>query len=105
MSDGHVENENYDYAELTLILTKVIKVPVKHSKVGAVKTECAYVDGVTGDLYNNINLKVETLTAGNYIVFYKGEFKGHQQWCHRLNNILMCPHQIDLKRISAKMFG
>ena len=105
MSDGHVENENYDYAELTLILTKVIKVPVKHSKVGAVKTECAYVDGVTGDLYNNINLKVETLTAGNYIVFYRGEFKGHQQWCHRLNNILMCPHHIDLKRISAKMFG
>lgn len=77
MEDGHHGHENYDYAELTLILTKVIKVPVKHSKSGATKSECAYVDGVTGDLYNSITLKVDTLTAGNYIIFYTGEFKGH----------------------------
>ena len=77
MEDGHHGHENYNYAELTLILTKVIKVPVKNSKTGATKNECAYVDGITGDLYNSINMKIETLTSGNYIVFYYGDFKGH----------------------------
>ena len=70
MADEHELDENYDYAELSLILSKVVKVPVKHSKSGATKNECAYVDGITGDLYNSVTLKVETLTAGNYIVFY-----------------------------------
>ena len=53
MGDGGGGSEDFEYAELSLILTKVIKVPSKN-KLGQTKNECAYVDGITGDLYNSI---------------------------------------------------
>ena len=104
MGDGDYGLNDYEFAELTLIITKVIKVPPKRGKPGEVHSECAYIDGITSDLYNNVTQKIDTLTAGNYIVFYTGDFK-HNALCRRLNTIFMSPHDVNLKRISAKRFG
>ena len=104
MGDGDGGNDDYEYAELSLIITKVIKVPPKRGKVGQIESECAYIDGITSDLYNNVTQKIDTMTAGNYIIFYTGNFKNNAL-CRRLNTIFMSPHEINLKRISAKRFG
>jgi hypothetical protein len=37
--------------------------------------ECAYVDGITSDLYNCMHLKINQMNAGKYIVFYSCAFK------------------------------
>jgi len=104
MGEGHAGIDNFEYAELSLIVSKVIKVPPKRGRVGNIDSEVAYVDGITSDLYNTATVKIDTLTAGNYIVFYKGEFNS-KTMCRRINTIMMSPHEIPLKRISAKRFG
>jgi hypothetical protein len=40
-----------------------------------VQGECAYINGNIGDLYNNINVKIDSMSAGTYIVFYSANFK------------------------------
>ena len=36
--------------------------------------ECAFIDGVTSDLYNAVHLKIDKMTAGKYLVFYTAKF-------------------------------
>ena len=71
--------------------------------------ECAYIDGVTSDLYNSCHIKINKMTAGTYVIFYTCEFK-RNELCRRLNTVLHCPcaghaHNYDMKRLSAKKFG
>jgi hypothetical protein len=103
MGDGDGD-ENHEYAELVLIVTKVIKVPPKRGKVGQIESECAYIDGLMSNLYNTATVKIDMLTAGNYIVFYKADFSSNTL-CRKLNTVFMSPHEVPLKRISAKRFG
>ena len=104
MDDGG--SEDYEYAEMQLILTKVIKIPPKtgenHST--GITGECAYIDGQISDLYNSLHMKIDKMTAGTYIVFYTGNFR-KEQLCRKMNTILYCPHEVKIKRISAKRFG
>jgi len=44
------------------------------------------------------------MSAGTYVAFYCANFKS-DQLCRRLNTIFMSPHEVPLKRISAKRFG
>ena len=44
------------------------------------------------------------MSAGTYVAFYSANFKP-DQLCRRLNTIFMSPHQVPLKRISARRFG
>ena len=104
MGDGDGGEDDFEYAEITLIVAKVIKVPPKRGRIGQIESECAYIDGVTSDLYNTATVKINTLTMGNYIVFYSGNFK-NKTLCRRLNTIIMSPNELPLKRISAKRFG
>ena len=99
-------SEDYEYAEMHLILTKVVKIPPKtgENKSTGITGECAYIDGVVSDVYNSVHLRIDKMTAGSYIVFYTAKFK-KEQLCRKLNTIFYCPHEIDIKRISAKRFG
>ena len=44
------------------------------------------------------------MSSGTYVAFYTANFKA-DQLCRRLNLIFMSPHEVTLKRISAKRFG
>lgn len=105
MGDGAGE-EDYEYAEMQLIVTKVIKIPPKEGKnnVPEITGECAYIDGLISDLYNCCHLKIDKLTAGRYVVFFTAKFK-KQELCRKINNIVYSPHHLELHRISAKNFG
>lgn len=50
----------YEYPEMQMILTKVIKMPPKTGANSSddITGECAYIDGVTSDLYNCMHLKI-----------------------------------------------
>jgi hypothetical protein len=91
---------------MQFILTKVIKIPPKTGQNSSdrITGECAYIDGVTSDLYNTVSLKVNKMTAGKYICFYKANFKKNEL-CRRLNTIFYSPHELKLKRITARKFG
>ena len=77
MIDSGEMDEEYEYAEMTLIVTKVIKIPPETGKNSTelVTGECAYIDGVVSDLYNTCHVKINKMTAGKYIAFYKANFK------------------------------
>ena len=77
MDDLHGGDENYEYANMQLIVTKVIKVPPKtgrNTSEHTVTGECAYVDGICDDLYNTASLKIDKMTAGKYLIFYTANF-------------------------------
>mmetsp|Transcript_24542 Transcript_24542/g.38062 ORF Transcript_24542/g.38062 Transcript_24542/m.38062 type:complete len:137 (-) Transcript_24542:11-421(-) len=105
MMEGELDDD-YEYPEQTLIVTKVIKVPPQTGKNESelVTGECAYIDGTISDLYNTVNVKINKLTAGKYIVFYSAKFK-KEQLCRKLNTIFYGPEKVDMKRVSAKRFG
>ena len=90
--DDQGGNEFYEYAEMQLIVTKVIKMPPHSGKNMSSEMigECAFVDGVTQDMYNSCHLKINKMTAGTYIFFYTANFS-KTQLCRRLNVILQCP--------------
>lgn len=70
-------DEMYEYAEMQLIVTKVIKVPPNTGANQSDKIssgECAYIDGVCDDLYNTCSLKIDKMTSGKYLVFYTANF-------------------------------
>ena len=100
--------DDYEYAEMQLIVTKAIKLPPHTGQNHTFKTlgECAYIDGTIEDLYNTCHVKIEKMTAGRYIFFYTAKFR-RDQLCRKLNVILNCEHEHDLKltRISARKFG
>ena len=103
------EMNNYEYAEMILIVTKVIPLDPGSAKNKSVfpRGECAYVDGVVQDLYNTCHVKIEKMTAGRYIFFYTAKFR-KDQLCRKLNVIFNTSHDITemkLTRISAKQFG
>ena len=77
MDDGGLLTDDYQYAEMQLILTKIVKVPPKtgENKSTGITGECAYIDGRIDDLYNCIHMKVDKMTAGTYIVFYTAKFR------------------------------
>jgi hypothetical protein len=80
MNDRFMEeggSEDYEYAQMQLIVTKVIKVPPKtgENKSEGITGECAYIDGIVDDLYNSIHLRIDKMTAGRYIVFYTAKFR------------------------------
>ena len=106
MGDGGAGEEDYEYAEMQLICTKVVKIPPKTGENGSdeITGECAFIDGVTSDLYNSANLKIDKMTAGKYLIFYTAKFK-KEQLCRKVNIIFYSPHEVPLKRISAKTFG
>ena len=104
--EDNFDNAPYEYPEMQMILTKVIKMP---PMTGAntsddITGECAYIDGVTSDLYNCMHLKINQLNAGKYIMFYTCAFKP-DQLTRRLNTIMYAPIELPLKRISAREFG
>ena len=70
-------DEDYAYAEMQFIVTKMVKIPPKTGRNNSevITGECAYVDGVVSDLYNNVSLKVDNMTAGKYLCFYTANFK------------------------------
>lgn len=54
-------DEDYEYAEMQLIVCKAIKIP---PKTGAntsddIMAECAYVDGVLDDTYNTCAVRID----------------------------------------------
>lgn len=99
-------DEEYEYAEMQLIVTKVIKVPPKtgQNQSDDVTGECAYIDGLCDDLYNTAAVKIDKMTAGKYLIFYTANFN-HTQLCRRLNVVFYAPHEVPIKRVSAKQFG
>ena len=68
--------EVYEYAEMQLIITKVIKMPPNTGKnlSNQMIGECAFVDGITQDMYNAVHIKINKMTAGQYIFFYTANF-------------------------------
>ena len=104
--DEGAGQEDYEYAEMQMIVTKVIKIPPNTGKNDSetMTGECAFVDGLIFDLYNACHLKIDKMTAGRYIVFYTAKYKPGQL-CRKLNTILYCPYQLEINRISAKKFG
>ena len=106
MGEGGQGVNDYEYPEMTFILTKVVKIPPKTGKNSSdrVTGECAYIDGVTSDLYNCVHLKVNKMTAGKYIAFYKADFKNNEL-CRRLNTVFYSGYELKLTRITARNFG
>ena len=106
MNDITEIQDEYEYAEMTFILTKVIKVPPKTGSNNSdmITGECAYIDGCISDLYNSMTLKVDKLTAGRYIAFYTAKFK-KDQLCRRMNTIFYAPCEVKLIRTPAKKFS
>ena len=96
-------DENYEYAEMQLIVTKVVKTPPKPGQKRG-KHECAFIDGATSDLYNSVHVKINKMTPGQYIVFYTADFN-KDQLCRRLNVILQSTDEVKIKRLSARKFG
>ena len=96
--------DDYQYAEMQFIVTKVLRVPVKSGEKETKATgECAFIDGVTSDLYNSVSLKIDKMTAGKYLCFYTAKFR-KSQLCRKLNVIFYAKHQVEMKRISARNF-
>ena len=71
-----VDLDEYEYPEMELIVCKLIKIPPKTGKNRSdnVMTECAYIDGKKGDLYNSMHLRINKMSAGKYLVLYKCNF-------------------------------
>ena len=55
--------------------------------------ECAYVDGITDDLYNSCKLKIDKMLAGKYIIFYTANFRT-DQLCRKMNLIFYSPYEV-----------
>ena len=91
---------------MSLIVTKVLTRPPKDKDTEETRVtgECAFVDGITSDLYNNVHLKINKMTAGKYLVFYTAKFR-KENLCRRLNTIFYSPFDIELKKRSARKFG
>jgi len=89
------EGDEYQYAESCIIVTKVLKIPPKTGKnsSAAISGECAYIDGVTSDLYNSVHLKIDKMTAGKYIVFYSAKFR-KDQLCRKMNVVFYSPQDV-----------
>ena len=77
---------------MTFIVTKVLRVPQnkKSNDEEKITGECAYIDGVITDVYNTCHIKINKMTAGRYVVFYKAKFNS-SQLCRRLNTIFYSP--------------
>ena len=91
MGDGGVGDDYYKYPEMQLIVTKVLtRPPSKDDDKSRVTGECAYVDGVTSDLYNNVHIRINKMTAGKYLIFYTAKFR-KENLCRRLNSIVYTP--------------
>ena len=73
-----VNLDEYEYPELELIVCKLIKIPPKTGKNSSdnVMTECAYIDGKKGELYNSMHVRINKMSAGKYLVLYKCDFPG-----------------------------
>ena len=99
-------NVDYEYPEMTFIVAKVVKIPPKTDKNTSerITGECAYIDGVTSDLYNSVNLRVDRMTAGKYLCFYTARYP-QDNLCRKLNTIFYAPYEVKLKRVSARLFG
>ena len=94
---------------MQLIVCKVVKLPPRSEKNKTFKTksELAFVDGVTQDLYNTCFVRINKMTSGRYIFFYTADFNKNQL-CRKLNVILNCKSKdknIQLTRVSARKFG
>ena len=76
-------------------MTKVIKVPPKtgQNQTDEITGECAYIDGISDDLYNTASLKIDKMTAGKYLVFYSANFD-MKQLCRRLNVVFYAPFEV-----------
>ena len=106
INDGNTP-EDYEYADMQLIVTKVLKQPARtgKNKSNFNKGECAFIDGTHCNLYNTIHTKINKMTAGSYIFFYTGNFR-EEQLCRKLNIVLHTPvENLKIKRISARKFG
>ena len=58
-----------------MIVTKVLtRPPQKDDEQSRVTGECAFVDGITSDLYNTVTVKINKMTAGKYLIFYTADF-------------------------------
>lgn len=98
-------SDDYQYGEMQFILTKILRVPVKADEQETKTTgECAFIDGVTSDLYPSVHLKVDKMTAGKYLCFYTCKFKKNEL-CRKLNVIFYAKHEAKMRRISARKFG
>ena len=78
MTDGGFDaDDDYEYAEMQLIITKSVSIPPKTGKnhTNKIHHECAFIDGITTDLYNSAHLKIDKMIAGRYIVFYTANFR------------------------------
>ena len=104
--DDEGVDASYDYPEMQMILTKVIKMPPKtgENHSSDITGECAYIDGISSELYNCMHLKINQMNAGKYIMFYTCAFKP-DQLTRRLNTIMYAPLELPLTRISAQEFG
>jgi len=104
--DNFGGTDNYEYADMQLIVTKVIKIPPNTGLNNTSEPigECAYVDGIQSDIYNAVHVKIKKMTAGQYIFFYTAKFR-KDQLCRKLNLVLHTPHVMELKRLRAKDFG
>ena len=91
---GELEEE-YEYPEMTFIVAKVVKIPPKTGKNSGstVTGECAYIDGISSDLYNCVNLKIDKMTSGKYLCFYTAKF-GKDQLCRKLNTVFYAPYEV-----------
>lgn len=100
------ELDEYEYPEMEIILCKLIKMPPKTGKNTSDKvlSECAYIDGKKSDLYNNLHLRVNKMTAGKYLVLYTANFTDNQL-NRKLNTIVYTPYDVQMKRISARKLG
>ena len=86
-------------------MTKVLtRPPQKDEDQSRVTGECAFVDGITSDLYNTVTLQIKKMTAGKYLIFYTAKFE-KEHLCRKLNSIFYCPYEVKLKRVSAQKFG
>ena len=87
--------EDYEYAMMHLIVTKVIKVPPNEggNTTNSVVEEAGYIDGVTDDLYNSVSVKLDEMSPGKYLVFYTANFNSRQLH-RRLNLIFYGPRTV-----------
>lgn len=75
-------------------MTKCLRTPKKQGDPETEATgECAFIDGVTGDLYNSVHLKIDKMTAGKYLCFYTAKFRKNQL-CRKLNVIFYAKHAV-----------
>ena len=92
-NDFYSGNDDFQYAEMQLIVTKVINIPIedKNNTTGKPIAECAFVDGAHTDIYNTCHVKIKKMTAGYYVFFYTAKFR-RDQLCRKLNVVLHSPH-------------